>query len=58
MEDFNAAKQNKVPIPNIAKAFGVEWISAFAPFLMLPLVLMLKSGTSTELWASELDGQS
>ena len=44
--------------PNIAKAFGVEWISAFAPLLMLPVVLVLKSWNVDELWASELDGQS
>jgi hypothetical protein len=29
MEDFNAAKQSKVPIPNIAAAFGVESITPF-----------------------------
>ena len=29
LEDFNAAKQSKVPIPNIAAAFGVESITPF-----------------------------
>jgi len=29
MEDFNAAKKNKVPIPNIATAFGVDSITPF-----------------------------
>ncbi len=29
LEDFNEAKRNKVPIPNIATAFGVESITPF-----------------------------
>ena len=40
---FQRREADKVPIPNIAKAFGVEWISAFALLLMLPFVLVLKS---------------
>jgi hypothetical protein len=29
MEDFNDAKRNKVPIPNLATAFGIEPITPF-----------------------------
>lgn len=32
LEDFNAARKNKIPIPNIATIFGVE---AITPFEML-----------------------
>lgn len=44
LEDFNAEKRNKVPIPNLAAAFGVKTVTPFEMLRLLGVKLDWEEG--------------